>query len=145
VSADAPDLAGFKAAQDLKRTAFGEPIRFLWPADRTYAPDVALNASGEPLDPTVAPTAVDQPEATITATVATRTTLASDARRSEQTPIGRLEKGTMQLNVAIEDAPTIAGAESLGRRGGGFEIIDTRAGGLGPEPNRYLVTGRLTT
>ena len=144
MSADAPDLAGFKAAQDRKRAAFGASVRFLWPAARTYAPGVSLNSDGEPLDPTVAPTSVDQPEATVTATVA-RQTQRITGQRSKQTAVGRVEKGIVQLNVALEDAATVDGAESFEIDGERYEIEDTTRDGLGPTPNRLLVTGRLET
>lgn len=142
---DAPDLMGFADAMDRKREAFGEPVRFLWPADRTYPPGTALNASGEPLDPTVDPVTEDVPEVTLTVTVASRTTLASADKRSEQTAVGRLEKGVLMLNLALNDADAVAGAESFERDGERYQIVDSREDGLGPTPNRFLVTGRLET
>lgn len=143
MSADAPDLAGFKDAQDRKRAAFGAPVRFLWPVERTYAAGVALNSSGEPLDPTVAPATEDEREETVTATVATTTTVTGD--RSDRTAVGRLEKGQVLVNCRLEDEALLVGAERFEHDGETYEITDTRRDGLGPDPNRYLVTGKLAS
>jgi hypothetical protein len=144
---DTPDLAGFKAAMDAKRTAFGESVLFLFPEQRTYPAGTALNAEGEPLDPTVQPETNEQGEATVIATVAASTSLVRAGQRSEQSPVGRMEKGTVVVNCAIEDENTLTGAIEFIRMSNSerYTIIDTRRDGLGPEANRYLVTGKLAT
>lgn len=142
MAADAPDLAGFREAMDRKRAAFGEDVEFFWPAERTYAPGVALNASGEPLDPTVDPIDETQRTETVTATVASSLGIKG---QSDQAPIGRIETGTLMLNLSIDDEPLVDGAESFVRDGERYQIIDSRQDGIGPDANRFLVVGKQET
>lgn len=144
---DLPDLAGFRDAQERKRLALGEDVIFRWPAVRTYAAGVALNAEGEPLDPTVDPTDVQQPEVTVHAAVAQGVgTLQRLGRESEQSAAGRFERGEIMVICDLDDAPTLDGAVEFERVGTGetFQILGDREDGVSI-PDRYLVYGRVET
>jgi hypothetical protein len=147
VAADAPDLAGFRDAQERKRLAMGEDVIFRWPEQRAYAAGVALNAEGEPLDPTVAPTGVNQPSVTVHAAVAQGVgTLQRLGRESEQSAAGRFERGEVMVICDLADAAQLDGATEFERVATGekFQVIGDREDGVS-NPDRYLVYGRVET
>lgn len=141
----APDLAGFRDAQERKRAAFGEDVTFRWPAVRTYDPDVSLNAEGEPLDPTVQPTAVNQPEITRKVGVAQGVgTIQRLGKESEQTAAGRFERAEIMLICDLGLQSDLDGATEFERLSTGehFEVLGDRVDGVGP-PDRFLIYGRV--
>jgi hypothetical protein len=63
---EAPDLAGFAAAQEAKRQALGSDVIFLGKPANAWPPGTAINPdSGEPFDPTITPTSSTQQQTTI--------------------------------------------------------------------------------
>lgn len=137
-----PDLAGLRDAMERKRAALGEDVTFRWPKQRTYDPGVALNASGEPLDPTVQPTGVVQPEVTKHVGVAQGIgTIQRLSRETQATAAGRFERGDVLLICNLADAPDLDGATEFLRAGERHEIVGDRFDGVSGM-DRYLIYGR---
>lgn len=139
-----PDLVGFRAAQERKRAAFGEDVRFLWPAVRAYPAGTALNGEGEPLDPTAVPDSVVQPEVTRKVGVAQGIgTIQRLSRESVQSAAGRFERAEVMAICDLGLQSQLEGAVVFERLSTGerYEIVGDRVDGVGP-PDRYLVYGR---
>jgi hypothetical protein len=145
-AADAPDLAGFRDAQERKRLALGEDVIFRWPAQRVYAAGVSLNAEGEPLDPTVRRSRRScRPSPSTPAwRRASGRCSASAARASRARP--GASSAARSWSSATSPTPRSSTARRVRARRDGetFQIIADREDGVSI-PDRYLVYGREET
>jgi hypothetical protein len=101
-----PNLAGFREAQDRKRTLIGSVVTFFWEPVVVYGSEVPCSPeSGAPLDPTASAMASTQASAQVTASVFFKAINRGGAAGSEVAePIGRDQKSRIFMNVASGDA-----------------------------------------
>lgn len=137
-----PDHAGFRDAQRRLREHFGEPVEFLTPAVRTYPEGTALDPeTGEPYDPTVRPITTSDGSATVSCTVAFRTTRPDGA--ADFDAIGVVEEAHVMLIADIDDRGACEPADRFIVRAERYRIVAQKPDGVGGV-QRWLVYGRRT-
>lgn len=127
----APDIAGFKAAQDRLREVLGRAVLFHLPVPPQYAPDVQLDPeTGEPYDPTVVPiSGGGTTDVAITAGVVTTVIEASDEADIKLGPAGVRSGESVALIIAPADKASVEDATAFSLDGIRYAITDLRFDG----------------
>lgn len=142
-----PDLEGFRQASATMRAKLGEDIPFFTPTTTTWDPSVPIDPeTGEPYDPTIAPTASGWASAVVRASIVYRP-LGMSRRGVEQdiraTAVGRLESGDIVLIVDPDEYEAeLTEATEAEVHGERYELgqVDYDQMGDGP-PHRVLIYG----
>jgi len=136
---EAPDLAGFAEAQSRLRTHFGEPVLFIWPAEKTWPPGTKLDdETGEPYDPMIEPVSTDPDERLALGDVARRPFQHEDVEFSAP---GMVEREHVMVAMDGGYASAASAADSFIVGGSEYELPSGRFDGIG-ELQRYLAFGR---
>jgi hypothetical protein len=136
---EAPDLAGFADAQHRLRTAFGEPIVFIWPAAETWPPGTQLDdETGKPYDPTIQPLSTTPHNRLAVGDVARRPFNTEDV---EFAAPGMVEREHVMVSMDLPYASAASGADSFTVGGSEYKLTSTRPDGIG-ELQRILAFGR---
>jgi hypothetical protein len=108
----APDLAGFRAAQNRLIQQVGITAVFVHEGQSTYASDVPMNPNtGKPYDPFATPTSsTAERRETVQCGIVARVAVEGDTR---QTAIGMMSRESVALLCNIVDLPRITGADRV--------------------------------
>lgn len=138
--APSPDLAGFADAQRRLRDGFGEQITFLQDAVVTFPPNTVFDPeSGEPMDPTIVPTASAQASAAVKCDVYFRAISRGGTGKEEiQTPAGIFPSSHLMLIADITDRATCEPCNECIVRGDRMKIETQKPDGIGAV-QRWLV------
>lgn len=134
-----PDLAGFRAARERKRSAFSEPVVLLGPIVATWPPGVPLDPdTGTPFDPTIAPLGSAMASATINVEWVWR----SSSDPEDTGAAGRFDKEHPMLIAASAAASAVDGMTYFAGRGARYQIQSVHFDGI-TGIDRVLIYGAL--
>lgn len=140
---NAPDIAGFRDAQNRLREVLGQDVTFHVPEAVTWDPAVALDPeTGQPYDPTTVPTSGGgHADVVIRVSVVFRTIRrgAVEDQVIDQ-PVGVMNDGTVALLIAQADYAAIQDATEFVLNGKDYRITDILPDGIG-EIDRYVAFG----
>lgn len=140
----APDIQGFKDAQERLTSAVGEKVRFLVPVARVYAPGVQLDPeTGEPYDPLIQPVqGGGYDEVEVTVTIARQMPVGTDDNVTEG-PGGVRDDDSPAFLVMERDYPAIQNASRVRWQGAEYTITKMQPSGL-TQTMRYIVYTEAT-
>lgn len=139
----APDLPGFKDAQQRLRDHFGEEVTFLGPPEEEWDPSVPIDPETKrPYDPVIEADTRTQPETVVKCNVVFKAiNRAGISGEAEATALGWVEGAAVMLIADISEMDSIADAVEFLVRDERWKVTATHVDGIGGT-QRYLVYGR---
>lgn len=136
----APDLAGFRDAQQRKRQHFAEDVAFLGEVTMEFPDGTNIDPeTGRPYDPVVEPTGSAQQTAVVPCEVAFNPTRGDPA---EPTELGWVEHTDVLLICDVGYASATSGAKDVEVRGERYKVVAMKPDGLTGN-DRLLTWGKL--